>query len=72
LRLLGYRVEVIEFVDSAHTPRNTLLRAIRTGAPPHAALVREYRDLIGSWDVEPALAVRLADRLQPVLDQSDG
>ena len=27
LRLQGYRVDVIEFVDSEHTPRNTLLRA---------------------------------------------
>ena len=33
LRLLGYRVDVIDFVDSKHTPRNTLLRAVRTGAP---------------------------------------
>ena len=31
LRLLGYRVEVVEFVDSQHTPRNTLIRAVRTG-----------------------------------------
>ena len=27
LRLQGYRVDVVEFVDSKHTPRNTLLRA---------------------------------------------
>lgn len=32
LRAQGYRVEVMEFVDSAHTPRNTLIRALRTGA----------------------------------------
>ena len=31
LRLVGYRVEVIEFVDSRHTPRNALIRAVRTG-----------------------------------------
>ena len=32
LRLRGYRVDVMEFVESQHTPRNTLLRAVRTGA----------------------------------------
>ena len=32
LRLEGYRVDVVEFVESRHTPRNTLLRAVRTGA----------------------------------------
>src|SRR5262249_42949264 len=30
LRLHGYRVDVVEFVDSAHTPRNLLVRAHHT------------------------------------------
>ena len=37
LRLLGYRVDVVEFVESQHTPRNTLLRAVRTGGAVRAA-----------------------------------
>lgn len=72
LRLVGYRVEVVEFVASAHTPRNTLLRAVRTGAPADPALVREYRDLIESWGVRPALATLLGDRLRHVLDRANG
>ena len=31
MRLQGYRVDVVQFVESKHTPRNTLLRAVRTG-----------------------------------------
>ena len=31
LRLQGYRVDVMQFVESEHTPRNTMLRAVRTG-----------------------------------------
>ena len=31
LRLEGYRVDVVQFVESGHTPRNTMLRAVRTG-----------------------------------------
>ena len=31
MRLQGYRVDVMQFVESQHTPRNTLLRAVRTG-----------------------------------------
>ena len=31
LRLSGYRVDVVQFVESRHTPRNTMLRAVRTG-----------------------------------------
>ncbi|MGZ4495408.1 MAG: methyltransferase [Nocardioides sp.] len=63
LRLVGYRVDVIEFVESQHTPRNTLLRAVRTGAQPQESVRRELDDLTRTWNVHPALAERLADRL---------
>jgi SAM-dependent methyltransferase len=63
LRLVGYRVDVIEFVESKHTPRNTLLRAVRTGAPPSDKARAEYDDLTRTWGVHPALAERLHDRL---------
>jgi SAM-dependent methyltransferase len=55
LRLHGYRVEVVEFVDSVHTPRNLLLRAARTDAPATKAQHGEYVDLTGAWKVTPRL-----------------
>ncbi len=66
MRLLGYRVDVIEFVESRHTPRNTLLRATRTGAAPTPAAKEEYDDLVRSWNVHPRLAELLAQRLAAV------
>ncbi|RYU12699.1 class I SAM-dependent methyltransferase [Nocardioides iriomotensis] len=63
LRLVGYRVDVIEFVESKHTPRNTLLRAVRTGADASPEARAEYDDLVRTWGVHPALAERLHDRL---------
>ncbi|MCY4724964.1 SAM-dependent methyltransferase [Nocardioides sp. STR2] len=54
LRREGYRVDVVEFVESAHTPRNTLLRAVRTGADGSEA-AREYDDLLAAWGVRPRL-----------------
>jgi SAM-dependent methyltransferase len=59
LRLHGYRVDVVEFVDSAHTPRNLLLRARRTGAAPTADQRAEYADLVAAWHVTPHLATLL-------------
>jgi SAM-dependent methyltransferase len=56
LRLEGYRVDVVEFVDSKHTPRNTLLRAVRTGAEPQASAREEYDTLTSTWGLRPALA----------------
>jgi hypothetical protein len=45
-------VDVVEFVDSAHTPRNLLLRARRTGV---AGQRDEYDALTAQWGVTPAL-----------------
>jgi SAM-dependent methyltransferase len=55
LRLRGYRVDVVEVVESAHTPRNLLLRARRTDAPPTAEQRAEYASLTAEWSVTPAL-----------------
>ena len=60
LRLEGYRVDVMQFVESKHTPRNTLLRAVRTGRRGSDAVLRqEYDDLTATWQVQPRLAALL-------------
>ncbi|SFC60808.1 Methyltransferase domain-containing protein [Nocardioides terrae] len=56
MRLQGYRVDVVQFVESQHTPRNTMLRAVRTGGPVKGGAVRkEYDDLVTTWGLEPRL-----------------
>ena len=69
LRLLGYRVDVVEFVDSRHTPRNMMIRAIRTDARPDARRRAEYRDLAAAWRVRPALADLLAAEVGAALGE---
>ena len=59
LRLHGYRVDVIEFIDSAHTPRNTLIRATRTGGAASESDWAHYRDLTTQWNVKPRLGTLL-------------
>lgn len=34
MKLKGYRVEAIEFIGGEHTPRNLMIRAVKTGASP--------------------------------------
>jgi SAM-dependent methyltransferase len=72
LRLAGYRVDVVEFVDSRHTPRNALLRAEHRSdradgwdGPVDEAVLREHAELAAAWHVRPALADRL-DGVLPV------
>ncbi|NUS53765.1 MAG: SAM-dependent methyltransferase, partial [Streptomycetaceae bacterium] len=52
LREHGYAVDVVEFVDSAHTPRNLLLKATRTGRSDGTDLAA----LSAEWPVTPQLA----------------
>lgn len=63
LELCGYRVQVAEWVGGEHTPRNTMITAVRTGdvrpgAPAELTALRE-QFLTG----DPRLSVLLADRL---------
>jgi hypothetical protein len=60
MRQQGYRVDVVQFVESRHTPRNTMLRATRTGGPVAGGGVRkEYDELVTSWGITPRLALLL-------------
>ncbi len=57
MRGQGYRVDVVEFVESRHTPRNTLIRAVRTGPPTSGRHLRsEYDELAELWGIQPKLA----------------
>jgi hypothetical protein len=57
MRGQGYRVDVVEFVESQHTPRNTLIRAVRTGPANVGKHVRsEYDELAALWGIRPKLA----------------
>jgi len=59
LRLHGYSVDVVEFIEAKHTPRNTLIRARRTGLLPPAGLRDDYDRLVSDWGVTPCLAALL-------------
>jgi SAM-dependent methyltransferase len=59
LRLHGYSVDVVEFVEAKHTPRNLLIRARWSGLPATAELRPEYDRLINDWHVTPYLATLL-------------
>jgi SAM-dependent methyltransferase len=56
LKLRGYRVEAIEFIGGEHTPRNLMIRAVKTGASVEAIEVSRYEEMIAAWKVKPALA----------------
>jgi SAM-dependent methyltransferase len=64
LQRVGYRVDVVQFVASEYTPRNSMIKAVRTGAAPPDEAVREYGALVAGWGVTPYLQTLLADALR--------
>jgi SAM-dependent methyltransferase len=59
LRIVGYRVEVIEFVGGEHTPRNLMIRAVKTDAKPDKLDIDRYREITAQWGITPALEQKL-------------
>ena len=55
----GYRVDVLEFVDPEHTPKNTLIRAVYTGKAQPGDEYAALRDAMG---VTPSLEKLLNKR----------
>ncbi|MEY3704938.1 MAG: hypothetical protein RLY29_310, partial [Actinomycetota bacterium] len=63
LRVLGYRADVIEFVSIEHTPRNLMIRAIKSDPPADGQELAALQSLIAEWNVSPYLLGLLADRI---------
>ncbi len=59
LRIVGYRVEVIEFISGEHTPRNMMIRAVKTDAKAEAIDIQRYREICEQWGITPALEKKL-------------
>ena len=67
LRILGYRTDVVEFVNLEHTARNVLIRAVRTGAAGEANFVNEYRELKRFWNVTPYIETAFGSSFQQLV-----
>ena len=67
LRIMGYRTDVIQFVDPEHTAKNLLIRAEKGLKPGDTAAVRQYRALKEFWGVTPVIEEMVGDGLRRLL-----
>jgi len=63
LRILGYETDVIEFIDSEHTPKNLMIRAIYKGGEASKSDFAELDAIIESWQVKPRLMALLHEAI---------
>jgi hypothetical protein len=70
LEILGYRTQVVEFIDMDHTAKNLLIRAVRRGGPASAEInITEYRSLRSSFGPDAiALERSLGEALTSALE----
>lgn len=67
LEIMGYNTQILEFIDTEHTPKNLLIRAVYTGhIPPQAK--EEYLRLRDFWGASPSLERILGETLQARLE----
>ena len=64
LKLLGYRVDIVEFIGGEHTARNILIRAVKTDAQATGIEKLRYEQMLTQWQIKPYLATLLKDELK--------
>jgi hypothetical protein len=64
LKLLGYRVDIVEFIGGEHTMRNLLIRAVKAEQKITQVDIDRYLQLTKEWQVKPYLATLLQSELK--------
>ncbi len=62
LEILGYKTCVMEFIETEHTPKNLLIRAVYGGHKKSPQAISEYAQLVQSWGIDHALSRILRDK----------
>ncbi len=63
LRVMGYQTDIVEFIETEHTPRNLMIRGELVGTRRNAEELRQYEALKQFWRVTPFLETLLGDIL---------
>jgi SAM-dependent methyltransferase len=64
LKLLGYRVDIVEFIGGEHTARNILIRAVKTYQSASDIDKDRYQQMLTQWQIKPYLAKLLDSELK--------
>ena len=64
LKLLGYKVDIVEFIGGEHTARNILIRAVKSDLPALEIDKERYIQMLNQWQIKPYLANLLEQELK--------
>ncbi|WP_432405242.1 class I SAM-dependent methyltransferase [Wukongibacter sp. M2B1] len=63
LEIMGYSVQMLEFIDMEHTPKNILIRAFNKGKYNEAS-IKQYKDFKKFWNIDPYLEKAMGEELE--------
>ena len=68
LEIMGYRTQVIEFIDMEHTPKNIMIRAFFDDNSDIDKAIKQYKEFKKQWQISPyveeAFGKSLTDKLE--------
>ena len=62
LEIMGYSVQLLEFIDMEHTPKNILIRAVKK-KDRNSNAIAEYLEFKNFWKIEPYIEKALKDEI---------
>ena len=62
LEIMGYRVQLVEFIDMEHTPKNILIRAVKKN-DNNLKYIEEYMEFKKFWNIEPYIEKAFKEEL---------
>lgn len=55
IEIMGYKVQVMEFIDMEHTPKNIMIRSVKTKSKDCGKLINDLERIIKEYNIEPTL-----------------
>ncbi|WP_113672198.1 class I SAM-dependent methyltransferase [Vallitalea guaymasensis] len=68
LEIMGYSVQMLEFIDMEHTPKNILIRAFKKGSY-NKECIDEYKEFKRFWNIQPYIEKAMGDKLLSLLNK---
>ncbi|MEA3353881.1 MAG: SAM-dependent methyltransferase, partial [Campylobacterota bacterium] len=68
LEIMGYRTQVIEFIDMEHTPKNVMIRAFFEETQNITKVVNQYKEFKNQWQISPYIEEAFGKSLTDKLD----
>jgi hypothetical protein len=61
LRIMGYKTDVVQFIAAEHTPKNLMIRAVKSTPLGDPEFIQAYNELKAYWQVTPYLEELLGE-----------